>query len=62
MSFYVAAKPGYVKLTDDRDVLPNDSRRVIALDLTFRDVEWLALVLTEARLNVDVEMDLKAIA
>jgi hypothetical protein len=62
MSFYIAAKPGYVKLTDDREALPDDSRRVIALDLTLRDVGWLALALREARLNVDVETDLEAIA
>jgi hypothetical protein len=62
MNIYVAAKPGYVKLTDHRDALPDDCVRVIALDLTSRDVGWLALVLGVARLNIDVEMDPKAIA
>jgi hypothetical protein len=62
MNIYVAAKPGYIKLTDHRDALPDDSQRVIALELTSRDVGWLAFVLGEARLNIDVEMDPKAIA
>jgi hypothetical protein len=62
MNFFVAAKPGYVKLTDDREALPGDARRVIALELTLRDVGWLALALNEASLEVDVDLDLKAIA
>ena len=62
MTVYLAAKPGYVKLTDHRDALPPDSRRVVALDLTFRDAGWLALVLRVARLDIDVEMDPKTIA
>ena len=61
MSFYVATKPGYVKLTDDREALPDGFRRVVALEITLRDVGWLALALNEARVNVDVELDLKAI-
>jgi hypothetical protein len=61
MNIYVAAKPGYVKLTDHREALPEDSLRVIALDLTSRDVGWLALILGVASLDIDIEMDPKAI-
>jgi hypothetical protein len=62
MNIYVAAKPGYVKLTDHREALPDDYQRVVALDLTSRDVGWLALALGAAKLSIDVEMDSKAIA
>jgi hypothetical protein len=62
MSCYIAAKPGYVVLTDDRDRLPRGRWRIVALDLTPPDIAWLAVALSVARLKVHVDMDTDMIA
>ena len=62
MSCYIAAKPGYVVLTYDRDRLPRGRWRIVTLDLTPQDIAWLAVVLSVARLTVHVDMDADMIA
>jgi hypothetical protein len=62
MSCYIAAKPGYIVLTDHRDRLPRGRWRIVALDLTPQDIAWLAVVMSVARLKVHVDMDTDMIA
>jgi hypothetical protein len=62
MSCYIAAKPGYVVLTDDHNRLPRGHWRIVTLDLSPQDIAWLAVVLSVARLNVHVYMDTDMIA
>ena len=57
MSCYIAARPGYVVLTGDRDRLPRGRWRIVALELTPQDIAWLAVVLSVARLKVHVDVD-----
>jgi hypothetical protein len=62
MSCYIAAKPGYVVLTGDRNRLPRGRWRIVALELPPQDIAWLAVVLSVARLKVHVDMDMGMIA
>jgi hypothetical protein len=62
MSCYIAAKPGYVVLTDDPDRVPRGRWRIVALDLAPQDIAWLAVVLGVARLKVHLDMDTDLIA